>query len=74
LADCGGEAGEEGVEGVVAYDEAVEELQAADEDEEGKEGVDEFYTLGRDFPVVLPEVEDDILRTLIVRGRCSGGF
>ncbi len=34
---------------VVPYDEAVEELQAADEDKEGEEDVDEFDLLGGGF-------------------------
>lgn len=47
---------------VIAEQDSVEELQHADHDEKGHEGVEEEGARGRVLPVVVPDVQGDVLR------------
>lgn len=54
LADRGAEAGEEGVEGIVADEHAIDKLQPAHREQEGHEDVNQLHALRRRVEVVPP--------------------
>lgn len=57
----------------VARDHAVDELQDADGDEEGEEGVEQLDALRRLVDVFLPHALADLLQVLLV-AQVAGGF
>lgn len=58
----GREWGEAGLTYEVANNHTVQELQGADNSEEGHEGVKQFCALRRPFQVIVPDLMYDILR------------
>jgi hypothetical protein len=73
LADRGRKAREEGVEGVVADDEAVQELDAAGDDQKGQEQVDQERSLRRRRRVVVPDRREGVGEGAEGDGRVGGG-
>lgn len=61
LADSGTETCEEGVEGVVACEDAVQELQATSSDEKEEKGVNQLCPLRRLLHIVLVDVEQHVI-------------